>query len=40
METLAQPPVSDPEPPTATPYYRRAAFAAEVRAEVARRARP
>ena len=38
METLAQPPVSDPEPPPATPYFlRRAAFAAEVRAEVARR---
>ena len=38
METLHQPPVSDPEPPPATPYFlRRATFAAEVRAEVARR---
>ena len=37
METLHQPPVSDAEPPPATPYFRRAEFAAEVRAEVARR---
>ena len=38
MDTLTQPPVSDPDPQAATPYFRRmAAFDAAVALEQARR---